>query len=85
MDAADSDIRSPHRGIGPNQTGPHLLGCQLGKPDVLRFGGSPTARKGDGAAGRGGRRKRTPSCNRTDRAASCGDTQPERAPTSDWS
>ena len=52
-DAAGGDIHTPHRGMSPNRTGPHLLGCQLGKPDVPRFGGIPTARKGDGTAGKG--------------------------------
>src|SRR5262249_17351792 len=56
---------------------------QLGKPDAPHFGGSPTAREGDGAAGKRGRRKRKPPCNGTDRAATAERPNPKgcRLPT----
>ena len=80
-----SDIQHAHRGIGSNLTYPQLLCRQLGKPLALRFCGSPSVRKGDGAGGTRGRKKRTLGRNSRDRAATCGDTQPERTQTSDWS
>ena len=46
-----------------------LLHGQLGKPYALHVSGIPTARKGDGAEGMRGRKKRTPPGNRADRAA----------------
>jgi len=52
-------------------TGPHhiLLHEQLGKPSAPHVSGIPTARKGDGAEGMRGRKKRMPPGNRADRAA----------------
>jgi RNA-directed DNA polymerase len=52
-------------------TGPHhiLLHQHLGKPYVPHASGIPPARKGDGAEGRRGRKKRMPSGNRVERAA----------------
>jgi hypothetical protein len=46
-----------------------LLDRQLGKPDAPHLGGSPTAREGDGAEGKRGRKKRKSPCNGADRAA----------------
>src|SRR6266849_7620705 len=52
-------------------TGPlhPLLPRQLGKPSAPHVRGIPTARKGEGTAGRRGRKKRTPPRNRAERAA----------------
>ena len=60
-----------------------LLRRQLGKPDAPHFGGIPTAREGDGVAGKRCRRKRRPPCNRADKAASAGIPDPKgcRLPT----
>src|SRR5262245_18803286 len=53
-------------------TGPDhiILHGQLGKPYAPHRRGIPTVRKGDGAEGRRGRKKRTPLGNRADRAVS---------------
>src|SRR5919199_218989 len=65
---ARGSIRNSHRVRGSNRPRPQLLCRQLGKPHASRFGGIPTVRKGDGAGGRRGRRKRRPPCNGVDRA-----------------
>ena len=65
---ARGGIRHPHRVRGSNLPRPQLLCRQLGKPHASRVGGIPTVRKGDGAGGRRGRRKRRPPCNGADRA-----------------
>jgi hypothetical protein len=56
---------------------------QRGKPDTPHFGGIPTAREGDGVAGKRGRRKRRPPCNGADRAATAERPDPKgcRLPT----
>src|SRR6266540_6512215 len=59
---------------GPDHT---LLHRQLGKPYAPHRRGIPTVRKGDGAEGRRGRKKRTPSGNRTDRAVHTGIPNPK--------
>ena len=56
---------------GQTPTGPHhtLLPAHLGQPSALHVCGSPTGRKGDGAAGMRARQKRTPPGQRAERAA----------------
>ena len=66
---ARGGIRDSHRVRGSNLPRPQLLCRQLGKPHASRRGGIPTVRKGDGAGGMRGRRKRRPPCNGADRAA----------------
>jgi len=71
MVAAGSNTQSPHRERASNLTGACLRNSQLGKPDEphpRQGSGILTARKGEGTAGRGCRKKRRPSCNRADRA-----------------
>jgi len=65
--AAGSNTQNPHRERASNLTGACLHSSQLGKPDVShprQGSGILTAREGEGAAGRGCRKKRRPSCNR---------------------
>jgi hypothetical protein len=73
-----SDIRNAHRGTGSNLAYPHLLCRQLGKPHTPRLGGIPTVRKGDGVGGTRGRKKRTPSTNSRDMAATRQSYHPEK-------
>ena len=77
------DIQNPTGVQTPTDPIQILLHRQLGKPDAPHHGGSPTAREGDGAAGKRGRRKRRPPCNGADRAASAGIPDPKgcRLPT----
>ncbi len=58
---------------------------ERGKPVVLSPTSRHTVRCAHGAAGKGMRRKRMPSCNGGDRAAQSRDAQPERVQTSAWS
>src|ERR1700675_5121655 len=59
---------------GPNHI---LLHRQLGKPSASHTRGIPTVRKGDGAEGRRGRKKRTPPGHRAERAAHAGIPNPK--------
>jgi hypothetical protein len=58
--AAGSNTRRPHWERASNLTGAYLHDNQLGKPDAPHAKGCGilTAREGDGAAGRGSRKKR---------------------------
>ena len=71
-----SSFTSTPLGVQPGENGSlkvllNVCHMELGKPDMPHpvKGGRPTARKGDGLAGRGCWRKRMPSCNGRDRAA----------------
>ena len=80
----DDDIQDTPTGVQtPTEPIQILLHRQLGKPDAPHLGGSPTAREGDGAAGKRGRRKRKPPCNGADRAATAERPDPKgcRLPT----
>src|SRR5712691_3369398 len=73
----DGDIQDAHRGTDSNRIAHSLLHRQLGKPYAPHIRGIPTARQGDGAEGRRGRKKRTPPGSRADRAAYAGIPNPK--------
>jgi len=76
--AAGSNTQNPHRERASNLTGACLHSSQLGKPDVShprQGSGILTAREGEGAAGRGCRKKRSPFCRVARHEKVDGDTE----------
>ena len=67
--AAGSDTTAPSGVRMPPYLFHILLDYQLGKPDAPHQDGILTARKGEGAAGKGGQKKRRPDCNEPDRGS----------------